>query len=64
LCIRFVSYFQPLELERTKDDGHVAGFKSVDNDTCKRVVDLLDAGCLRLRMVVVKEFSNRVWSGQ
>ena len=53
MCIRLVSYFEPLELERTKDDSDVAGFKSVDNDTCKRVVDLLEAGCLRLRMIVV-----------
>jgi len=32
----------------------VTGFGSFDNSTCKRVLDLLEPGHLRLRQVVIK----------
>jgi len=32
----------------------VTGFGSVDNSTCKRVLDLLEPGDLRLGQVVIK----------
>jgi len=41
----------------------VTGFGSFDNSTCKRVLDLLEPGDLRLGQVVIKEScSSRAWS--
>jgi len=42
----------------------MTGFRSCKNSTCTRVLNLLEAGYLRLREVVVKSYSNQVWSGR
>ena len=39
------------------DGSDVTGFGSFDNSTCKRVVDLLEPGDLRLGQVVIKRVS-------
>ena len=39
---------------RPKDGSDVTGFGSFDNSTCKRVLDLLEPGDLRLGQVVIK----------
>jgi len=41
-------------VQRPKDGSDVTGSGSFDNSTCKRVVDLLETGDLRLRQVVIK----------
>jgi len=40
-------------VQRPKDGSDVAGFGSFDNSTCKRVLDLLEPGDLRLGQVVI-----------
>jgi len=42
----------------------VTGFGSFDNSTCKRVLDLLELGDLRLGQVVIESCSSRAWSEQ
>jgi len=37
-----------------RDRSDVTGFGSFDNSTCKRVLDLLEPGDLRLEQVVIK----------
>jgi len=39
---------------RPEDGSDVTGFGSFDNSTCKRVLDLLEPGDLRLAQVVIK----------
>ena len=41
-------------MQRPKDGSDVTGFRSFDNSTCKRVLDLLEPGDLRLGQVVVE----------
>ena len=41
-------------MQRPEDGSDVTGSGSFDNSTCKRVVDLLEPGDLRLRQVVIK----------
>jgi len=41
-------------VERPKDGSDVTGFGSFDNSMCKRVLDLLEPGDLRLGHVVIK----------
>ena len=43
-------------MQRPKDGSDVTGFRSFDNSTSKRVLDLLEPGDLRLGQVVI----NRV----
>jgi len=42
----------------------VTGFGSFDNSTCKRVLDLLEPGDLKLGQVVIKSCNSRVRSEQ
>ena len=44
-------------MQRTEDRSDVTGFGSFDNSTCKRVLDLLEPGDLRLGQVVIKRCS-------
>jgi len=41
-------------VQRLKDGSGVTEFKSFDNSTCKRVLDLLELGDLRHGQVVIK----------
>ena len=41
-------------MQRPKDGSDVTGFGSFDNITCRRVLDLLEPGDLRLGQVVIK----------
>ena len=41
-------------MQRPKDGSDVTGFGSFDNSTCKRVLDLLEPGDLRLGQIVIK----------
>jgi len=41
-------------VQRLWDGSDVTGFGGFDNSTCKRVLDLLEPGDLRLRQVVIK----------
>ena len=41
-------------MHRPNDGSDVTGFGSFDNSTCKRVLDLLEPGDLRLGQVVIK----------
>ena len=41
-------------MQRLKDGSDVTGFGSFDCSTCKRVLDLLEPGDLRLGQVVIK----------
>ena len=41
-------------MQRPKDGSDVTGVGSFDNSTCKRVLDLLEPGFLRLGYVAVK----------
>jgi len=41
-------------VERPYDGRDVTGFGGFDNSTCKRVLDLLELGDLRLGQVVIK----------
>jgi len=41
-------------VQRPKDGSDVTGLGSFDNSTCKRVLDLLKPGDLRLGQVVIK----------
>jgi len=41
-------------VHRPTDGSEVTGFGSFDNSTCKRVLDLLEPGDLRLGQVVIK----------
>jgi len=41
-------------VQRPKDGSDVTGFGSFANSTCKRVLDLLEPGYLRLGQVVIK----------
>ena len=41
-------------MQRPEDGSNVTGFGSFDNSTCKRVLDLLEPGDLRLGQVVIK----------
>jgi len=41
-------------VQRPKDGSDVTGFGSFDNSTCKRVLDLLELGDLRLGQIVIK----------
>jgi len=54
-CIQLfnaLGYFKPVQ--RPQDGSDVTGFESFDNSTCKRVLDLLELGALRLGQVVIK----------
>jgi len=60
------SCFEPMD--RARDSSGMTGFRNLDNSTWKRVLDLLDAGYLRLRKVVVRrttfiEFGLNDWGG-
>jgi len=44
-------------VQRPKDGSDVTGFGSFDNSTCKRVLDLLELGELRLGEVVIKRIA-------
>jgi len=39
-------------VRRAKDRSDVRGFENFDNSTCERVLNLLEAGYLRIRKVV------------
>jgi len=41
-------------MQRPKNGSDMTGFGSFDNSTCKRVLDLLKPGDLRLGQVVIK----------
>jgi len=41
-------------VQRPKNGSDVTGFRSFDNSTYKRVLDLLELGDLRLEQVVIK----------
>ena len=41
-------------MQRPKDGSDVTGFGNFGNSTCKRVLDLLEPGDLRLGQVVIK----------
>jgi len=41
-------------VQRPEDGSDVTGFGSFDNSTCKRVLDLLEPGDLRLGQIVIK----------
>ena len=41
-------------MQRPKNGSNVTGFGSFDNSKCKRVLDLLQPGDLRLGQVVIK----------
>jgi len=41
-------------VQRPKDGSDVTGFESFDNSPCKRVLDLLEPGDLRLGQLVIK----------
>ena len=41
-------------MQTLKDGSDVTGFGSFDNSTCKRVLDVLEPGDLRLGQVVIK----------
>ena len=49
------SYFEPVK--RAKDESGMTGFRSFDNGMCERVLDLLEAGYLRLKKVVVESIT-------
>ena len=57
-CVNFGAGIQCAQLSLTsaepKDGSDVTGFGSFDNSTCKRVLDLLEPGDLRLVHVVIK----------
>jgi len=42
----------------------MTGLGNSDNGTCKRVLDLLEPGDLRLGQVVVESCSSQAWSEQ
>ena len=42
-------------MQRPRDGSDVTEFGSFDNSTCKRVLDLLEPGDLRLGQVVIKK---------
>jgi len=44
-------------VQRPKDGSDVTGFGSFDNSTCKRVLDLLEPGDLRLGQIVIKRLA-------
>jgi len=44
-------------VQRPEDGSDVTGFGNFDNSTCKRVLDLLEPGDLRLGQVVIKRVS-------
>ena len=41
-------------MQRLEDGSDVTGFRSFDNSTCMRVLDLLEPGDLRFGQVVIK----------
>ena len=41
-------------MQRLKDGSDVTGFGNFDNSMCKKVLDLLELGDLRLRQIVIK----------
>jgi len=47
-------------VQRLQDGSDVTGFGSFDNSTCKRVLDLLEPGDLRLGEVVIKRVADLV----
>ena len=47
-------------VQRPEDGSDVTGFGSFDNSTCKRVLDLLEPGDLRLGQVVIESCSLEV----
>ena len=49
------SYFQPVK--RALDRSDIAGLEALTNSACKKVRNLLGAGYLRLRDVVVKRIT-------
>ena len=51
-------------MQRPKDGSDVTGFGRFDNSTCKRVLDLLEPGDLKLGQVVIKSCSSQAWSEQ
>jgi len=53
------SNFEPVKT--AKDGTIMTGFRSFDNSTHERVLDLLKAGYLRLRKVVVMRITIRPW---
>jgi len=42
-------------VQRPKDGSDATGFRCFENRTCKRVLDLLEPGDLRLGQVVIKK---------
>jgi len=42
-------------VERPHDGSDVTGFGGLDNSTCKKVLDLLEPGDLRLGQAVIKK---------
>jgi len=49
------SYFEPMET--AKDGSGMPGFRIFNNSTCDRVLDLLEAGYMRLGNVLVKRIT-------
>ena len=50
-----------ITVKTAKDGTIMTGFRSFDNSTHERVLDLLKAGYLRLRKVVVMRITIRPW---
>ena len=51
-------------MQRPEDGSDVTGFGRFDNSTCKRVLDLLEPGDLRLGQVVIESCSSQASSEQ
>jgi len=56
-----LSYLEPVN--RPKDGSDVTLFGSFENSTCKRVLDLLEPGDLRLGQIVIKRVQLGVNNG-
>jgi len=56
------SYFEPVR--RAYDRSDMIGFRSLNNNTCKKVVNLLKEGYLRLGKVVVIFYTKIIESAQ
>ena len=46
-------------MQRPKDGSNMTGFGSFDNSVCKKVLDLLEPGDLRLGQAVIKRVTIR-----
>ena len=52
----FVAFSHLQPVKRAEDRSDVTGFRSFNNSTCKRVLNLLETGYFRLGKALVKYF--------